>query len=106
MVYLALQIAYHMGFNQVFLVGVDLNQSAGRFYETAGRVVSPCGLEDAYERRILPALKLMADRVVDERFAVYNLSSTSRIPESVIPNVSFDQAETMISRAPHSSISR
>lgn len=94
--YVALQIAYHLGFNQVFLVGVDLNQAAGRFYETAGRAVSPCGLDEAYERRILPSLKLMADRVVDERFAVYNLSSTSRIPESVIPKVSIDEAEALI----------
>lgn len=94
--YVALQIAYHLGFNQVFLVGVDLKQAAGRFYETAGRAVSPCGLDEAYERRILPSLKLMAERVVDERFAVYNLSATSRIPESVIPKVTFDEAETLI----------
>jgi hypothetical protein len=94
--YVALQIAYHMGFNQVFLVGVDLHQAAGRFYETPGRAVSPCDLDDAYERRILPALKLMADRVVDEHFAVYNLSATSRIPESVIPKVTLDQAQALI----------
>ncbi|MFI8557819.1 lipopolysaccharide biosynthesis protein [Pseudomonas putida] len=94
--YVALQIAHHLGFNQVFLVGVDLNQAAGRFYETAGRAVSPCGLDEAYERRILPSLKLMADRVVGEHFAVYNLSSSSRIPESVIPKVSVDQADSMI----------
>lgn len=94
--YVALQIANHLGFNQVFLVGVDLDQAAGRFYETAGRAVSPCGLDEAYERRILPALKLMAERVVDERFAVYNLSATSRIPESVIPKVTIGEAESLI----------
>ncbi|WP_418949194.1 lipopolysaccharide biosynthesis protein [Pseudomonas asiatica] len=94
--YVALQIAYHLGFTQVFLVGVDLNQAAGRFYETAGRAISPCGLDDHYERRILPSLKLMAERVVDEHFSVYNLSPTSRIPESVIPKISVDEAESMI----------
>lgn len=94
--YAALQIAYHLGFNQVFLVGVDLDQSAGRFYETPGRAVSPCGLDDAYERRILPSLKLMAERVVSEHFAVYNLSSTSRIPDSVIPKISVNDAQAMM----------
>ncbi|MBK5002871.1 lipopolysaccharide biosynthesis protein [Pseudomonas sp. S31] len=94
--YAALQIAYHLGFNQVFLVGVDLDQSVGRFYETPGRAVSPCGLDDAYERRILPSLKLMADRVVGEHFAVYNLSPTSRIPDSVIPKISVNEVEAMM----------
>lgn len=94
--YAALQVAYHVGFTQVFLVGVDLSQSAGRFYETQGRAISPCGLDDQFERRILPSLKLMADRVVGERFAVYNLSQTSRIPESVIPKITADEAEAII----------
>ncbi|MDZ3990459.1 lipopolysaccharide biosynthesis protein [Pseudomonas sp. Teo4] len=94
--YAALQIAYHLGFTQVFLVGVDLNQNAGRYYETEGRAVSPCGLDDHFESRILPSLKLMADRVIGERFAVYNLSQTSRIPDSVIPKISVDQAEAII----------
>ncbi|AVD84295.1 lipopolysaccharide biosynthesis protein [Pseudomonas sp. SWI6] len=94
--YAALQIAYHVGFTQVFLVGVDLTQAAGRFYETAGRAISPCGLDDYFESRILPSMKLMADRVVDERFSVYNLSQTSRIPDAVIPKVSVEQAEDII----------
>ncbi|MFJ4353835.1 lipopolysaccharide biosynthesis protein [Pseudomonas sp. NPDC089428] len=94
--YAALQIACHLGFNQVFLVGVDLDQSVGRFYEAPGQSVSPCGLDEAYERRILPSLTLMADRVVDEHFAVYNLSATSKIPDAVIPKVTLDQAQAMI----------
>ncbi|MFJ4066607.1 lipopolysaccharide biosynthesis protein [Pseudomonas sp. NPDC089996] len=94
--YAALQIACHLGFNQVFLVGVDLDQSVGRFYETPGQSVSRCHLDESYERRILPSLKLMADRVVGEHFAVYNLSATSRIPDAVIPKVTLDQARALI----------
>lgn len=94
--YAALQLAYHLGFNQVFLVGVDLDQSVGRFYETPGQAVSRCHLDESYERRILPSLKLMAERVVSPQFAVYNLSATSRIPGSVIPKVSLQQAEALI----------
>lgn len=94
--YIALQIAYHAGFDQVFLVGVDLNQAGGRFYEQAGRAISPCGLDGHYERRILPSLELMSARVMDDRFAVYNLSQDSRIPESVIPKVTADEAHALI----------
>lgn len=93
--YVALQIAYHLGFTKVILVGMDLNQAAGRFYETQGPV-SPCWLDEYYERRILPSLQLMADRVVGQRFAVYNLSACSRIPESVIPKVSLAQVEALV----------
>ena len=96
--YAALQLAYHLGFSRVFLVGVDLNQSAGRFYETAGSAKSPCGLDQHYEGRVLPSLKLMAERVVDERFAVFNLSAASRIPAAVIPKITADQAHSMIFR--------
>jgi KDO transferase-3 len=99
--YAALQLACHLGFNQVFLVGVDLDQSVGRFYEEPGQAVSRCHLDESFKRRILPSLKLMADRVVNEHFAVYNLSATSKIPASVIPKISLDQAETLIhGRAP------
>jgi len=94
--YAALQLACHLGFNQVFLVGVDLDQSVGRFYEAPGQAVSRCHLDEAFERRILPSLTLMADRVVDEHFAVYNLSATSKIPGAIIPKVTLDQARAMI----------
>lgn len=94
--YVALQIAYHLGFNKVFLVGVDLNQNAGRFYENGGRAISPCGLDGHYERRILPSFELMSKRVMGERFTVYNLSQDSRIPHSVVPKITVDQAESII----------
>lgn len=94
--YLALQMAYHLGFNNVFLVGVDLNQNAGRFYENGTIALSPCGLDQHFESRILPSLQLMADRVIGERFSVYNLSSTSRIPASVIPKVSLEEVEKIL----------
>ncbi|MCX2691889.1 lipopolysaccharide biosynthesis protein [Pseudomonas sp. DCB_CB] len=94
--YVALQIAYHLGFSKVFLVGVDLNQSAGRFYENGASVISPCGLDKHFEQRILPSLKLMSSDVVNEEFKVYNLSPTSRIPKSIIPKLSISQAREMI----------
>ena len=72
--YLALQIAYHVGFTKVFLVGVDLDQSAGRFYEGTGTVVSPCTLDEHFHTRILPSFEIMSKYVMDDDFQVYNLS--------------------------------
>ncbi|SEN57416.1 KDO transferase-3 [Pseudomonas sp. ok272] len=85
--YLALQIAYHLGFTKVYLVGVDLNQNAGRFYERNGESNSPCGLDDYFESRILPSLSLMSKEVMGKDFSVYNLSTTSRIPDTLIPRI-------------------
>lgn len=95
--YLALQIAYHSGFSKVFLVGFDLNQNAGRFYENEKSIASPCGLDQHYHSRILPSLKLMSEKVIDHQFAVYNLSSVSRVPTSIIPFKSLAEVHSMIS---------
>ncbi|MDD2059251.1 lipopolysaccharide biosynthesis protein [Pseudomonas sp. GD03860] len=94
--YLALQIAYHAGFSKVFLVGVDLNQNLPRFYERQGIERSPCGLDQHFASRILPSFELVATSVVDERFAVYNLSASSRIPRSVIPYKTLAEVKALI----------
>ncbi|WP_414157231.1 lipopolysaccharide biosynthesis protein [Pseudomonas sp. BNK-15] len=96
-VYVALQLAYHLGFEQVLLVGVDLDQSLGRFYENGEGQPSPCGLDQHWESRILPSLTLMAEQVVSERFRVYNLSEVSRIPAALIPKIDLAQARRIAS---------
>ncbi|WP_238350149.1 lipopolysaccharide biosynthesis protein [Pseudomonas sp. SWRI154] len=96
--YLALQIAYHLGFNKVFLVGFDLNQAAGRFYETSESNRSPCGLDQHYDTRILPSLKLMCEHIVSDNFQVYNLSADSRVPAHIIEKISLDDARRMLNR--------
>ncbi|UTL79032.1 lipopolysaccharide biosynthesis protein [Pseudomonas putida] len=96
-VYVALQLAYHLGFEQVLLVGVDLDQSLGRFYENGKGQHSPCGLDQHWESRILPSLTLMAEQVVSERFRVYNLSEVSRIPAALIPKIDLAQARRIAS---------
>lgn len=97
-VYLALQLAYHAGFTKVFLVGMDLNQSVARFYEQAHTSPSPCGLDEHFERRILPSLRLMANTVMSERFRVYNLSAISRVPDSIIPKVTTEQVVELLAQ--------
>lgn len=89
--YLALQLAYHLGFNRVFLVGVDLDPAVGRFYEVPGRFVSPCVLDEHFHTRILPSFEILSKQVVNEDFQVYNLSDVSKIPPRLIPRMT--QAE-------------
>jgi len=94
--YLALQIAYHVGFTKVFLVGVDLNQAASRFYERDGTFVSPCVLDEHFSTRILPSFEILSKHVVNDDFRVYNLSGVSRVPEALIPKVTLEQVAAMI----------
>ncbi len=94
--YLALQLAFHIGFTKVFLVGVDLDQNAGRFYETSETINSPCGLDEHYYTRILPSFELMSKKVMGHDFMVYNLSDTSRIPPSLVPRVTLGEVEAML----------
>jgi KDO transferase-3 len=79
----------------VFMVGVDLNEKSGRFYENRESAHSPCGLDQHYYTRILPSLELMSHKVMGDDFRVYNLSDCSRIPESVVPRVTLAQVEAM-----------
>lgn len=94
--YLAVQLAFHVGFSKVFLVGVDLQENVGRFYETSASNHSPCGLDQHYHTRILPSFKLMSEKVMGDEFRVYNLSDTSRLPDEIVPHVSLAQVEAML----------
>jgi KDO transferase-3 len=94
--YLALQLAYHLGFSKVFLVGVDLNEKSGRFYEKREGINSPCGLDQHYHTRILPSFELMSEKVIGDGFRVYNLSDCSRIPEALVPRVTLAQAQALL----------
>ncbi|MBO0494215.1 lipopolysaccharide biosynthesis protein [Pseudomonas sp. Marseille-Q1929] len=94
--YLAIQLAFHVGFTQVFLVGVDLDERSGRFYENAASTHSPCGLDQHYFTRILPSFELMSDKVIGDDFRVYNLSDISRIPDSVVPHATLADVEEML----------
>ncbi|MGR6641460.1 lipopolysaccharide biosynthesis protein [Pseudomonas aeruginosa] len=94
--YIAIQIAYHAGFRRVFLVGVDLTPSVDRFYEKPGMYKSPCSLDDYYDTRILPSLKLLNGLKAKRGFEVYNLSQSSRIPSTVISKIGLERARNLI----------
>lgn len=96
--YVGIQMAYHLGFNQVFLVGMDLDSSKGRFYEQGGDAV-PSRLDGDYDDYILPCFEFMASRVLSPSFRVYNLSMDSRLPASVVPKLSWGQLEDLLASA-------
>lgn len=83
--YICLQLAYHLGFDEIYLAGVDLNVQAPRFYETAPGESAPCGLDQHLQTRILPAMELAANVLTAEGRRVINLSQQSLIPEAVFP---------------------
>ncbi|MDF3193742.1 lipopolysaccharide core biosynthesis protein [Pseudomonas sp. 1928-m] len=96
--YAAVQLAFHLGFDHVFLVGMDLNAQAGRFYEQADEAL-PSRLDDDYKDYILPSFQLMAKRVVGENFQVFNLSIDSRMPTTVVPKIDLAQFEALLARS-------
>lgn len=93
--YAGIQMAYHLGFSQVFLVGMDLDSSKGRFYEQGGDAVRS-RLDGDYDDYILPCFELMAERVIKPDFQVYNLSLHSRLPAQLVPKISLDQLDRLL----------
>lgn len=93
--YAGVQLAYHLGFSRVFMVGLDLDSSAGRFYEKGSEAV-PSRLDGDYEDYILPCFQLMSERVLGPHFQVYNLSANSRLPDRVVPKICFDHLDQLL----------
>ncbi|MDT3720393.1 lipopolysaccharide biosynthesis protein [Pseudomonas oryzihabitans] len=84
--FIALQLAYHLGFSEIYLAGVDLDTQAPRFYEDGRIPASPCG-EQHLHSRILPGLQVMQTVMQAAGRRVFNLSTRSRIPAELIPRV-------------------
>ncbi|MBD9633300.1 lipopolysaccharide core biosynthesis protein [Pseudomonas sp. PDM19] len=94
--YAATQLACHLGFSQVFIIGMDLNKSIGRFYET-GTAALPSSLDEDFEDYILPSFRIVAEKV-SPRFPLrlFNLSPDSRLPASVVPKVEPTQLDALL----------
>lgn len=92
--YVALQLAYSLGFERVFFIGLDLNESVGRFYD--GEIPLPTTLDKDYPKHIYPSFKLVAKRIVCDKFKIYNLSLNSRLPETVIPKITLKQLRAIL----------
>ncbi|MDX5371549.1 MAG: lipopolysaccharide core biosynthesis protein [Pseudomonadaceae bacterium] len=96
--YAALQLACHLGFSRVFMVGVDMNPAQGQFYDPEGKVV-PSRLDDDWDDYILPSFELLGGKVLGPDFQVFNLSRQSRIPETLIPKLGWDRLDVALQPA-------
>jgi KDO transferase-3 len=98
-VYAATQLAYFLGFRRIFIVGMDLKASAGRFYEQPQNAL-PTTLDEDFNKFILPSFKIMKENIIDkEDFKVFNLSPDSRMPASVLPKIDLEQFNELLKNA-------
>lgn len=92
--YVAIQLAYYLGFNNVFMIGLDLSSNVGRFYDKENPL--PTTLDKDYDRYIYPSFELAAKRVFNKSFMVYNLSLDSKLPETIIPKITLNDLSRII----------
>jgi KDO transferase-3 len=91
--YRAIQIAFHLGYRRVFLLGMDLGAQGQqvRFYETTAQA-RPSLLEQHFEGYIRPCFEIVKSLCDAGEFEVYNCSLASRLPDSLVPKIAFDDA--------------
>ena len=97
--FLALQACYFMGFNRVFILGMDMNtlNNKVRFYETEDQANYGYGIlheMDMNYESILRKFNMLGELIRDDEnnFIVYNLSRNSRLPDSAIPKMTLEKA--------------
>lgn len=83
--YAACQLAVYAGAREINLVGFDIgNAQQPRFNETA-RTRLKSRLDQAYPRRILPAMRLFARICREHGIGCWNHSPVSLLPAEIIP---------------------
>ena len=89
----ALQIAAFLGYRRIHVLGMDLNYKGpqSRAYDE-GANARPTKIERDFEPFILPAFQVLQQVTQHQDLEIYNLSSKSRLPEEVMPRLSFDEA--------------
>jgi len=89
----ALQTLRYIGFDKIFIIGMDLNyqEKMPRFYETRENM-RPSRIEKYYKNFILPSFEIAKAVAIEDDFRIYNISSSSRLPEDVIPKIDFEEA--------------
>lgn len=81
--YTAAQIAWHGGYDSLYLYGLDLTNT-GRFYRED--TPQPQMLDKAYADVIVPAFELLVQQTAG-RLAVYNCNPASRLPSDILPQL-------------------
>lgn len=89
-VYWALQIAVYLGFNQLYLAGVDLNNfHLPRFYETPNNITYS-QLESDFEKNILPAFEHASSVMKALKVEVKNMSLDSALDTDIFEKQAYN----------------
>jgi Kdo-III transferase WaaZ len=96
----ALQVAYHIGFRRIAILGMDLNYSGPipRAYETTGQV-RPSQVAEQYEPVIKPCFEVARDLCSAGELEVLNLSPKTRLPSSIIPHARLEDVLSTLNEA-------
>lgn len=84
-VYWSLQIIRYLGFERVYIAGLDMNNfTSPRFYENNHNQL-PSFLENKVEDIVFPGLALSRDAFAARQATIVNLSLQSAVPSSIFP---------------------
>ncbi|WP_045049652.1 sugar glycosyltransferase [Rouxiella chamberiensis] len=89
--YWALQIAAYLGFNELYIVGLDMNNfNKPRFYESESNKL-PSFLAESLEDLIVPAMAHASAQLKKKHIRVINLSPQSAIPSQIFAKAAYHQ---------------
>lgn len=91
-VYWSLQILVYLGFDKIFIAGLDMtNFSSPRFYESSDNML-PSYLNDKLHDTIIPAFQLARYALDKKHVEVVNLSLDSAVPSYIFPKMDYRDA--------------
>lgn len=89
--YTGAQVAWHGGYDSLYMYGLDLTNSGRSYSETSAQ---PQMLDKSYERVIVPAFELFVREAMATGFQVYNCNPNSRLPSSILPHLGLNESLT------------
>jgi Kdo-III transferase WaaZ len=89
--YWALQIAAFLGFSELYIIGLDMNNfNKPRFYESESNKL-PSFLAESFEDLIVPAFTHASNQLKKKNIRVVNLSLQSAIPSQIFEKADYHQ---------------
>lgn len=90
-VYWALQILLFLGFERIYIIGLDMNNfDQPRFYETPSEKL-PSMLSKKLDDIIIPSFRHASQVMKDRNVSVFNLSVSSAIEDDIFKKVSHNE---------------
>lgn len=87
----ATQLAMTLGYQQNFIIGMDLGGTGKKHFYADGNNAPPDFMRD-YEPNIRICFEQVRRVSIEKAFKVYNLSKDSTLPHEIIPKISMEEA--------------